>query len=296
MTMFKKKMIFAAILVTLVALSGCGSANDASGTEDSSASGSVASAIGGAYNGSSTSGTQAMFKKTAVENLLASLDPVHPANASSACPTFSASTLASCLSSPVTLTYSSCSFGNSSATWTGGSIFTCSGSVGSPTVNKTYSSGTARTNGFGTVVSVKSSGTSFNGTSVSGGMTLTPSSLSINGVELTAATSGGSPLFDHTITSSALTYSGGVVNGTVTIYHNYAKVIGTAVISSLGFTSGCCTPTSGSIKTTFQAYGVFAAKSGFNGASETLNFTGCGAATYTGPEGYSGNVTLSNCF
>jgi hypothetical protein len=283
--MLKKKIIFVGTLAALLAFSGCGSSSDTSGTEDSSASGSVASVVGGAYNGSSSSGTQTMNQKSRIEILLSSLDPVHQANASTACPTFSA---AAC---GTTQTYSSCSFGSSSATWSGGVTYACSGS----TVTRTITNGTTRTNAYGSTITMKSSGiTAFNGTTASGGTTFTPSSLTINGVELTGKSSGGTETFDHVITSTALTLSGTTLTGTVTVYHDLAKVIGTSQVN-VGFSSGCCTPTSGTITTAFQAYGVFAARSGFSGASETLTFTGCGAATYTGPEGYSGSVTLANC-
>jgi hypothetical protein len=146
------------------------------------------------------------------------------------------------------------------------------------------------------VITINTTGLStFNGASVAGGgTTYSSSSLTINGIEL-VGTYSGTETFDHTIESSTLTLSSGVVNGSVTVYHNLAKVIGTATVSGLTFTSGCCTPTAGSISTRFQAYGVYSSKSGFNGVTETLSFTGCGQATYTGPEGYSGSVTVSNC-
>jgi hypothetical protein len=36
--------------------------------------------------------------------------------------------------------------------------------------------------------------------------------------------------------------------------------------------------------------------SALNGTTETLTFTGCGTATYSGIDGTSGPVTLGHCF
>ena len=83
------------------------------------------------------------------------------------------------------------------------------------------------------------------------------------------------------------------LSGSVNVYHNLVHVIGTTTLTDLQFSSGCCTPTGGTITTTFQT-GALLSK--FNGATETLTITGCGAANYTGPEGYSGSVALDHCF
>jgi hypothetical protein len=291
------------IAFTLIA-SGCGKTT--SSTEDTSTSGSVASAAAGAYNGSSSTGTEAMNeqkrKVSDIEKLLASLNPLSSANASTACSTVNSTTLASCVSGgTASVTYSDCSFGASTATWTGGVSFTCSGTLQNPTVTRSINNGTTRTNSYGSVVTINSTESgglyTFNSASVAGGgTTYTSSSLNILGVNLVGKDSSGLTTFNHTIaTSTPLTISSGAVTGTVTTYHNLAKVIATSKLA-LTFTSGCCTPTGGTIVTTFVADGRFAAKSGFNGATETLTFTGCGAATYTGPEGYTGAVTLANCF
>jgi hypothetical protein len=296
------KNLSMSLVALALSVGGCGSSSsDSSSTQDTSTSGSVASAVGGAYNGSSSSGTQTMLeqkrKNTAIETLLASLNPISSAMASTACPTFSSGVLASCISGgSATLTYSACSFGSSSAVWNGGVAFTCSGTTGNATVERAIHNGTTRTNSYNMVVTIDTSGLStFNGASVSGGgTTFTPSSINIGGVQL-VGTYDSIPIFNHTITtSSPLTLSNGTVTGQVTVYHNLAKVIGTSTVS-VGLSAGCCVPTSGTIKTVFQAYGAFGARSGFNGATETLTFTGCGTATYPGPECYSGSVTLANC-
>jgi hypothetical protein len=73
--MLKKKIIFVGTLAALLAFSGCGSSSDTSGTEDSSASGSVASVVGGAYNGSSSSGTQTMNQKAELKSFSPHLTP-----------------------------------------------------------------------------------------------------------------------------------------------------------------------------------------------------------------------------
>jgi hypothetical protein len=125
------------------------------------------------------------------------------------------------------------------------------------------------------------------------------SGLAINGIALKASTASGVTLYRHVLTTSAadggtaLTLSGGNVSGTVITYHQLAKVKATSVIN-VGMSAGCCTPTSGTVTTTFNT-SASGALAKYSGATETLTFTGCGTATYTGPEGYTGNVSLTHC-
>lgn len=142
--------------------------------------------------------------------------------------------------------------------------------------------------------------TPFNSNSApSGGSTWTPTSLAINGVNLAAATSDGTAIFNHVITTNSndggfdLTLSGNTATGRVIVYHQLAHVKATSTIN-VTFSSGCCLPTSGLITTQFDTSDARALAK-YNGATENLSFTGCGTATYTGPEGKTGNVTLSHC-
>lgn len=283
-----------------IALFGCGKSSDTTSVEDSSASGSVASAIGGAYSGSNGSGTMARLDISLLMDRLSALSsPFTVASASTACPVFSNAAIGT------TLTYNNCSFGTSSAVWNGSVSF--SGTAGS-SVTRVITNGTTRTSARGTVISIDTSGanlTPFNGDAApSGGSTATITSgsvtgLAINGVALKGSTSSGLTLFRHVVTTSnsdggtALSLSGGSLTGTVITYHQLAKVKATSVVN-VGMSAGCCTPTSGTITTTFNT-SASGALVKYNGVTETLTFTSCGTAVYSGPEGYTGNVSLTHC-
>jgi hypothetical protein len=215
--------------------------------------------------------------------------------ASAACPTFTASLLGA-----GEQTYSNCSFGSSTAVWNGGVTFTGTAS----NVTRVLANGTTRTAASGSVVTVNTSGsglTPFNSDPApSGGTTWTSSSLAINGVEFAAVNKAGTTLFNHVITTASgdggttLSISNGAVTGTVITYHQLAHVKATSIIN-VTMSSGCCQPTGGTISTTFNT-GDSRALAKYNGVTETLTFNGtCGQATYTGPEGYSGTVTLAHC-
>lgn len=133
---------------------------------------------------------------------------------------------------------------------------------------------------------------------------------------LSAVSAAGVDLWDHTVagtvnlsesgsgsastwTATAGTVSGGACSGGVTVYHNRAKVMGQTCFSSVTYTANCCTPTAGTIVTTFSktsasGNGIIAAA--MNGKSETLAITGCGTATFTDYSGASSTVTLKSCF
>jgi hypothetical protein len=228
----------------------------------------------------------------------------------------------------LTMTYGSgCSFGSSAATWTGAQLITFS--TGTPscssfptgftgTVQRTFaavvsgsgSNAPTRVAPSGTSVVIDTSGASAaaDGHSYSGGTTVTFASgvrtqIAVNGINYTGVSPSGKTIFSHSMTTSPvggsstpLTISNGVVNGTVTTFHNLVKIVATSTLSNVAFTAGCCQPTSGTITTTFAAIsGVTPVKTGFVGSTETLTFTGCGTGTYSGPEGYSGAVTLAHC-
>lgn len=287
----KKKFALIASALTLSLAAGCGT-NSSSSTEDSSTSGSVAASIGGGVNGSSSSGTMAKaMSRGPLDTLLSWLTP--EALASGSCPTIATSTFG------IEQLYSNCSFSGSSAVWNGGVTF--SGSLSN--VTRLIANGTTRTATTGTVVTINTSGSSltpFNGdTAPSGGSTWTSSSLAIGGVNFVAKNSSGTTLFNHVVTTSSsdggstLTISGTSVTGTAITYHQLARVKATSTIN-VTLSSDCCLPTGGTITTSFNASDAKATQK-YNGVTETLSFTGCGTATYTGPEGYSGTVSLNHC-
>ena len=113
-----------------------------------------------------------------------------------------------------------------------------------------------------------------------------------------------SGLFDHSVTgnlsiSEDAGASSRVINGSVTVYHNLVRVVGTSTFTNVIHSDLCCVPTGGEITTTFSA--------GANqsprflgelmlGKSEKLTFTGCGTAVLTETDGTVKNVTLKRCF
>jgi hypothetical protein len=187
--------------------------------------------------------------------------------------------------------YADCSFPGSGAVWNGSVDFTCAAN----SVTRKIHTGTTRKAGDDVVVTIRTTDLdAYNGTPPTGsGTTATSGSIMINGIEFVAGSSSGLAMIDHTIyTPESLSISDGEVTGTVTSYHNLAQVTATSVVD-VTFTSGCCLPTSGTIKTTFK--GGATARSGFSGSPETLTFTGCGTANYSGPEASSGPVNLFYC-
>jgi hypothetical protein len=235
-----------------------------------------------------------------MDHLFALVSPFSSAYASSACTVYSSSLL----NAGETL-YSNCSFSGSSAVWNGGVTFT--GTAGS-TVTRVIATGTTRTAASGTVVTINSTGSStaltpFSGSGgsalTSGGSTATFTSGTMTGVAINGVnfvTSG----YNHLLTTtggSALSYNSSTSTwtGTIILYHQLAKVVATSVVD-VTMSSGCCLPTGGTIKTTFSVASSSSNYSKYNGQTETLSFTGCGTASYTGPESYSGSsVTLSHC-
>ena len=293
-----KYALLVSIVGVLVFSNGCGS-SDNSGTEDTSTSGSVASVVAGAENGSNTStGTQALNDRR-LERLFAELELEKSAEASNTCSYYTTAERLACsegtAQSPIT--YSDCSFSGSSAVWNGGVSLTCA----SGSITRIVNDGTTRMNSFGRTLTIHTSAaTGYSGSgftlSGSGGTTWTASNLTINGVELVT------DAYDHTLQSSTLTRSVSgagssqtvTYSGTVTLYHNKVKITATSQLTGLTLTPGsCCMPTGGTITTTFSGTSLLGSK--YDGATETLQFTGCGTATYSGPEGYSGTVSVTNC-
>jgi hypothetical protein len=333
---FAHRIVWALIVVVgVIYIQGCGTSSSST-TEDSSVSGSVASVLGGTYNTSQSGGTLALLeriRRTPLSIFLDAFDPsIKDAKAATVCPTYATASgtgAGSCSVSGgvMTLDYGStgCSFTGSAATWEGSQTLTLStgspscgtfpaGSSYSGTLTRLFPPTTTRTSVGGVVVTVDTSGTdsgyAFSGSAPSGGIVVTFSGgsrtdIALSGVNLIAQSAIGVPRFNHSITTSgtggsAITLgSGTVTGGTVLVYHNLMKVLGTTTFKNLTFGSGCCLPTGGTITTSFSAVsGTNPTVLGslFVGKSETLTITGCGTGTYTGPESYTGNVTLPHCF
>jgi hypothetical protein len=112
--------------------------------------------------------------------------------------------------------------------------------------------------------------------------------------------------YDHsvegslTISEASAGASSRVLNGTLKVYHNRARIIGTSVFTDVTHSDSCCTPVSGTIETTFST-GQFITTptvlgSAMVGKKETLVITGCGTANLTNTDGTASAVTLNNCF
>lgn len=111
--------------------------------------------------------------------------------------------------------------------------------------------------------------------------------------------------FDHSVVgnlnlseASASATSRTINSGTVTVYHNLLKIVGTSTISNLVHKNTCCLPVQGSITTAFTAgqnVSPTTLGSKYVGKSETLTFNGCGSATYQDINGNTASITLSRC-
>lgn len=113
--------------------------------------------------------------------------------------------------------------------------------------------------------------------------------------------------FDVTETSaSATSRTVSVTAGTtVKVYDNRNKVTGIATVTSLKYEDGCCTPTSGSITTTFTkhptlscagvAAGAGCLADAYNGTTETVTFKSCGSATVVDKDG-TRDVLMTACY
>jgi hypothetical protein len=218
-----------------------------------------------------------------------------------------------------------CQFANGTATWAGSQMLTVSaGTVScgsfpaaggySGNLTRAFPPTTTRTDAAGIVVTIDTSGIdpgyAFTTPSSppAGGAVVsftngTRTELQIPGVNLTATSAVGTSLYNHSLTTTGgtpITMSNGVITaGSVLVYHNLLQVLGTTTFNGVTFSSGCCTPTAGTVTTIFSAVSgttPTAAGALFVGRSETLTFTSCGNATYTGPGGSPLSVALNQCF
>ena len=300
--------IFRLLLILLLFNSACflQTNNNFPNQEDISLSGNIAGVIGGAYNGSNSNGTQALVlpeRKSPFE-ILTHLLPLARADMPPPfCPPFNSVFYSACITgadnieSNQTLVYNGCGFGGSDATWNGSILFFCTGTFSTPVIQRQIANGTTRTNHFGTAVQINTLNVpTFDHTAILGiGTTFSPPTLTINGIKLTGTRNGGT-LFNQTIVSTTLTLVGRNLTGQVISFDNQNQVTANSIVN-INFAPGCCTPTSGTINTTFSTVSGYLPGTGFsNGTTESLSFNGCGSATYSGPQPYSGTVAIANCF
>lgn len=89
------------------------------------------------------------------------------------------------------------------------------------------------------------------------------------------------------------------VSGSITIYHNYLRVIATSTFQNVIHDNSCCFPISGTINTTFSddpSDPPTSEGSKAIGKTETLTLTGCGTGTLQSYEGTTTQVVLTRCF
>lgn len=326
------------LVLSIVFLAGCKNGNGGTTggnpyTEDTSASGAVAQAIGGALSYSSSSGLQAMYKpqsRMVAKNSLLDFSLWPKAWAAAICPTF-LSTGSSCAAagSTMVLDYDYCQFASSQVVFKGKQALKMStgsaqcGQFPNPGASQslyrqfvsnnlaTAPSVMYMTSGYGTLAAVDhvtadlsnfdnqtistiiNSGygmkVDFNASGLRSAITLKERVVVVSS-------------YDHTIDAS-LSISEGTgsrsVSGTVKVYLNHVKVVGTSTLSGIVHTDQCCVPTSGTITTAFAA-GANVAPTAIGaliaGHSESLTFTGCGTATHTAYDGTVTQVSLSRCF
>lgn len=300
------KMSFQIILITLVAVvfTGCKKGVAQKPTSFTASEEAIAHLSGSvSYSYSSGSFAQAKPEKTFFELAEYFLSPVQKAYAATPCPTLlSGGAYCSVVGATVTLVYSSCSFGASPAVWNGGSVLTVGGQtpvcgayptfVNTNDMSRTFVANTTRTMASsGVVISLDTTGSStgwsspLNSTGVTTAFTgAVARDITINGIH-TSGTVNGQQFFDHTISSNAIAVNATnkVTSGTITVQHNLARYVATTtVVSQLGFSAGCCYPTSGAISTTYT-----------NGdPTELVTFTAaCGSVTVNGEP-----FTLTQCF
>jgi hypothetical protein len=303
---FSYKIII--ILFALVQIN-CGSNNSAS-SSDGSTSVTAASNISGAAN--SSEGQAFNFEVTKKSYARLFLERFSPTNAlaSTCISTISSST---CSGSALTVPLASCILIGNSSSATGSLIFTwSSGSCVNPPSSSAANAVFTRaagdpanpiviTSGNYSLTLTTQTSTGYS-TGKSGGLTITCGSsgcssgrsITINGTNWVGTSELGT--FNHTIsTTSPITITGSgssrsVTGGTVTTQHNLAQYTATSTIASpLGFTAGCCHPTSGSLSTSFSG-------GAFNGKSESLTFNStCGSGTLTNSNGSTSTVFLRFC-
>lgn len=322
------------ILTSGVFLISCSSSNGGTTTgnplvADTSPSGAVAGALGGAMSNTSSGGSVTLdLMPRNYSSSIATQDDV--STMSLTCPTY-ASTNAYCAdsSSSMWLTYDSCKFSGSSVIWDGFQSLTMStgtaacGTFPNPGANgvlyRQYVSASGSTtpstmvlqNSVGDVyidnhtadlsnfnsdslATIKNSGYGVAVTYNSGG---TRSSVTMGQRVLLTGS------YDHTIygtfsVSETTASTTRTLSGSISVYHNLLKVIGTSTFSGLVHDNTCCLPISGTITTAFSQGSVSPTIAGalMVGKSEVLTLTGCGTGTLVEYDGTTKDVSLNKCF
>jgi hypothetical protein len=300
------------------------------GPEDTSSSGVVAEAVGGALSSSNSNSGAAGLKFTNAQTKVSRASTL----ASSTCPTYHNASGNNCTESgsSMWLDYNDCSFNNSNSLWVGvQALSKSSGNATCGTFPNPGSSGTLTmqyvggvsssspgsvtvTSGQGSTAVIDDAGADLNnfdhqslatiansgyGTSVLfGGTGGARSSLTI-GHQIRIV--GG---YDHSVYGTvAIQESTGAtsrtLSGSLSVYHNYLQVVGTSTFNNVTHSDTCCLPISGNISTVFtQGAHTSPTNVGqlYLNHSETLTFTGCGTATLQAYDGSIQAVTLSRCF
>ncbi len=320
------------ILLTL-ALVSCAKKTAATSTaeDDTSTSGAAASVVGGALSSSNSGGTIA---KSSIPKNLFSFIPSATASATSSCPTALTSSGSYCTASGSTmwLSLNDCSYGTSTATWSGVEAITISpnsvscGTFPSPGVNgtlirqfvnaasSTTPSTATRTSSTGIDVTIDDSTANlgnFDSVSISAianggyGTRVNYNSSGIRSSMTIARRFHSGILFDHSVTGdlsineAAANSTSRVISGTISVYHNILRIVGNSTFNRVTHSDTCCVPVSGSITTQFVP-GVNRSAttlgSALIGKTETLTFTGCKTATLQKYNGTTVDVTLNHCF
>jgi hypothetical protein len=310
--------IIRVVSILALYLVGCSASNS---SEDVTIGSVAAGAIGASLASTSSSGTQAFFTP-AGKAPFDLLGWIPDAYAAGACATMATAAGAGCTngSSAVTLSYSACNFGTSTAVWSGlmevrGAGVACgSFPTGSVTRQFVISAGGAahtgtRTNSAGKVVTIDHS------TADLGNYEGDTISTLVNSGYGTSVTIGGGvrtavavrqrmtgTLFDISVNgnlavSETSNATSRTLSGSVTTYHNVLKVKGTAAFSSVVYSNSCCTPVSGTITTTLAATSQSdSVGQALDGKTQTLEFTGCGSATATSTSGTTSSVAVTACY
>ena len=324
------------IIMTTFIFTGCGGTSTGNPeSEDLSVTGSALSAVGGAMSSSGSSGVLSYLKRPQPKNsFLEALAGVHfipEAFASVLCPTYRTAQGAGCSASGSNfwLSYNDCRFSGSVSTWQGTEEIEMSsgtascGSFPSALPNgflyRQFVSGSGVTTPgsasvttlLGVVVHVDDASTNlsnFDGASIS---TILHSGYG-SAVGFGAAGFRNSlvfghreyitGLFDHSVTGSLTisptSLSSRNLTGSVSVYHNIMKVIGTVQFSGITHTDSCCWPSAGTITTTFSAGSATPTSAGAAavGKQETMTITGCGTGSLLTYDGTTKNVNFTRCF
>ena len=108
--------------------------------------------------------------------------------------------------------------------------------------------------------------------------------------------------FDHSIDGSITISESGTTrttSGSVKVYHNKLKVVGTSTFTSVVYNNTSCVPVSGTISTAYAAgtnIAPTAAGTLLVGKTESITFNADGTATSVDSAGVSTTVAMTHCF